>query len=74
MTKTPMGENEVYELYTKEDYEKDLIHSHVLICYQKMLTEKIGYPVTLADAEEVAYGWGGTSESRTEQIRQKIRS
>jgi hypothetical protein len=66
-----MEENEGYQIYTKEDYEKDLIHSDVLICYQKMLTEKIGYPVTLSDAEEVAYGWGGTSESRTEQIRQK---
>jgi hypothetical protein len=42
-----------------------------VIGYQKILTEKLGYPVTLDRAEDVAYGWGGTSESRTEQIRHK---
>jgi hypothetical protein len=36
-----------------------------------MLTGKLGYPVALDDAEDVAYGWGGTSETRAEQIRHK---
>jgi hypothetical protein len=71
MTKKLVEQNEDAEIYAQREYEKDLAHSDVLICYQTMLTEKLGYLVTLGDAEDVAYGWGGTRESRTERIRRK---
>jgi hypothetical protein len=60
--------------YTREEYEKDLVHCDVVLAYQKELTNKLGRPVTFGEAEYVAYGWEGTTASRTEELRQKYAS
>jgi hypothetical protein len=60
--------------YTQEGYERDFAHSDVVLAYQKKLTEQLGHPMTLSEAEDVAYGWTGTTESRTEDLRKKYAS
>jgi hypothetical protein len=51
--------------YTQEEYERDLAHSDAVLVYQRKLTEQLGHPVTLTEAEDVAYEWTGTTESRS---------
>jgi hypothetical protein len=60
--------------YTQEEYERDLAHSDAVLVYQRKLTEQLGHPVTLTEAEDVAYEWTGTTESRTAELRQKYAS
>jgi hypothetical protein len=43
----------------------------VVLATQKRLSEQLGYPVTLREAGDVAYRLDGTTESRTEDLRQK---
>jgi hypothetical protein len=57
--------------YTQEEYERDLAHSDVVLAYRKKLTEQLGHAVTLDEAEDVAYGWIGTTGSWTEDLRQE---
>jgi hypothetical protein len=60
--------------YSPEEYQRDLAHSDVVLAYQKELTAQLGHPVTFGEAEDVAYGLDGTTESRTEELRQKYAS
>jgi hypothetical protein len=60
--------------YTQEEYERDLAHSDVALAYQKNLKEQLGHPVTLTEAEDVAYGLTETDVSEIEELRQKYAS
>jgi len=74
MDEEPTEKKQDYNPYSQEEYERDLAHSDVVLAYQKKLTEQLGHPVTITEAEDVAYGLTGTTESRTEDLRQKYAS
>jgi hypothetical protein len=74
MDEKPRDKQQEDNPYTQEEYERDLAHSDVVLAYQKKLTGQLGRPVTLAEAEDVAYGWTGTTESRTAELRRKYAS
>lgn len=69
-----MDEKQDNNPYTQEEYERDLAHSDVVGGYQRGLTVRLGHPVTWEEAEDVAYGWDGTTASRTEELRMKYAS
>lgn len=71
MDEKPADKKQDDNQYTQEEYERDLAHSDVVSAYQKRLSEQLGHPVTFGEAEDVAYGLDGTTESRIEELRQK---
>ena len=71
MDEKPTAKKQDDNPYTQEEYERDLDHSDVVLAYQKGVTLQLGHPVTLTEAEDVAYGLDGTTESRIEELRQK---
>ena len=74
MDDKPKGQEHDDNQYSQEEYDRDLAHSDVVVAHQKKLTEQLGQPVTITEAEDVPYGLTGTTESRTEDLRQKYAS
>jgi hypothetical protein len=70
-TDKKQDDNRYHQEYTQEDYERDMVDLDVVSAYQKKLTEQLGHPVTMAEAQNVVHGETGTAESRTEELRQK---
>ncbi len=74
MSEKPTDNKQDDNPYTQEEYERELAHSDVVSAYQKRLLEQLGHPVTFGEAEDVAYGLDGTTESKIEELRQKYAS
>lgn len=71
MDEKPTDKKQDENRYTQEEYERDMVDLDVVSAYQKKLTEQLGHPVTMEEAQNVVHGETGTTESRTEELRQK---